>query len=276
MQMFQVDAFTDRLFAGNPAAVLILDDWLPEHLMQSIASENNLAETAFARPNPSANGSGKNSSWELRWFTPTHEVNFCGHATLATAHVLATEHSLQTNMLFETRIGTLHVRQSADGYQMDVPAFPPEPLESFPAEIAHIFGTVPAKPFKNFENIFAELPSEHAVRNFIPDLHAISELGTTGLVITAPGAEHGAEDGAEHDFVSRYFVPGAGIPEDPVTGSTHATLVPYWAEKLGKTQLSAFQTSVRGGLLICELARDRVLISGHAVTFMEARLRVSK
>lgn len=272
MKMFQVDAFTDRLFAGNPAAVLILGDWLPEHMMQSIASENNLAETAFARPNPSASEPGKSSSWDLRWFTPTHEVNFCGHATLATAHILATEHSVETDMLFETRIGTLHVRQSADGYQLDVPAFPPEQLASFPAEIAHIFDTTPAKPFKNFENIFAELPSEHAVRNFIPDLHAIAQLGTTGLVITAPGAEHGAE----HDFVSRYFVPGAGIPEDPVTGSTHATLVPYWAERLGKTKLRAFQASVRGGLLVCELAGDRVLISGHAVTFMEARLQISK
>lgn len=272
MQMFQVDAFTDRLFAGNPAAVLILDDWLPEHIMQSIASENNLAETAFARANLSAGEPGKNSSWDLRWFTPTHEVNFCGHATVATAHILATEHGVETDMLFETRIGTLKVRQSADGYQLDVPTFPPEQLDSFPAEIADIFGTTPAQPFKNFENIFAELPSEHAVRNFIPDLHAIAQLGTTGLVITAPGAEHGAE----HDFVSRYFVPGAGIPEDPVTGSTHATLVPYWAEKLGKIQLRAFQTSVRGGLLICELAGDRVLICGHAVTFMEAQVRIAK
>ncbi|WP_306261682.1 PhzF family phenazine biosynthesis protein [Pararhizobium sp. IMCC21322] len=272
MQMFQVDAFTDRLFAGNPAAVLILDDWLPDQLMQSIASENNLAETAFACPNPSASEPGKNSSWDLRWFTPTHEVNFCGHATLATAHILATEHGIQSDMLFETRVGTLHVRQSADGYQLDVPAFQPEQLDSFPAEISEIFGATPARPFKNFENIFAELPSEHAVRNFIPDLHAITQLGITGLVITAPGAE----DGAEHDFVSRYFVPGAGIPEDPVTGSTHATLVPYWAEKLGKTQLRAFQASVRGGLLVCDLAGDRVLISGHAVTFMEARIRVSK
>lgn len=262
MQMFQVDAFTDRLFAGNPAAVLIVNDWLPDDTMQSIASENNLAETAFARRNPSLG----NSSWDLRWFTPTHEVNFCGHATLATAHVLATEHNVQSDMQFETRVGTLHVRQGTDGYQLNVPAFPPEKLDAFPAEIADLFTNIPAKPFKNFENIFAELPDEHAVRGFMPDLPAIAKLGTTGLVITARGAEH--------DFVSRYFVPGAGIPEDAVTGSIHATLVPYWAEKLGKTKLRAFQASVRGGLLMCELAEDRVLISGHAVTYMEARLRL--
>lgn len=266
MQMFQVDAFTDQLFAGNPAAVLIVEDWLPDDLMQSIASENNLAETAFARPNPSAAKLAQKACWDLRWFTPTHEVNFCGHASLATAHVLATEHGVHTDMQFETRVGTLHVRQSDTGYQLDVPAFPPERLEAFPTEIANVFGTTPALPFKNFENIFAELPNEHAVRNFVPDLHTIAQLGTTGLVITARGSEH--------DFVSRYFVPGAGIPEDPVTGSIHATLVPYWADKLGKTHMRAFQASVRGGLLLCELAGDRVLISGHAVTFMEARLRV--
>lgn len=267
MQMFQVDAFTDQLFAGNPAAVLILEDWLPDDTMQSIASENNLAETAFARPNRTAAEPASSSNWDLRWFTPTHEVTFCGHATLATAHILTTEHNVQTDMQFDTRIGTLHVRKSSDGYQLDVPSFPPEDLKTFPEEIANIFSALPALPFRNFENIFAELPDEHAVRNFVPDLHTIARLGNTGLVITARGAEH--------DFVSRYFVPGSGIPEDPVTGSIHATLVPYWADKLGKTRLRAFQASVRGGLLNCELAGDRVLISGEAVTYMEARIRVA-
>lgn len=256
MEMFQVDAFTDRLFAGNPAAVLILEDWLPDELMQSIASENNLAETAFARP--------ARSGWDLRWFTPTHEVNFCGHATLATAHILATEYGVETSMEFQTRVGALHVGQHADGYQMDIPAFFPEMLESFPPEIADIFGPLAPRPFRNSENIFAEFPDEHALRDFVPDLEAIARLGTTGLVITARGSEH--------DFVSRYFVPGGGIPEDPVTGSTHATLVPYWAEKLGRMKMVAFQASVRGGRLTCELSGDRVLIIGQAVTYMKASL----
>lgn len=258
MQMFQVDAFTDRLFAGNPAAVLILEGWLPVELMQSIASENNLAETAFARATP--------AGWDLRWFTPTHEVNFCGHATLATAHVLATEYGVETNMEFETRVGLLRVRQHPDGYQMNIPRFRPEPLKSFPIEIADIFGTLAPRPFRNSENIFAEFPNEQAVRGFVPDLEAIAKLGTTGLVITARGSEH--------DFVSRYFVPGGGIPEDPVTGSTHATLVPYWAEKLGKTKLYAFQASTRGGRLVCELSDDRVLLIGQAVTYMKASLNL--
>lgn len=262
MQMFQVDAFTDQLFAGNPAAVIVLDDWLSEDTMQSVASENNLAETAFARPSQS----GNKGSWDLRWFTPTHEVNFCGHATVATAHILATEHGFRQTIQFETRVGTLRVSQGANGYQLDAPAFTPELLDSFPEEIAGLFEDISATPFRNFENIFAELPNEHAVREFVPDLQKITKLGTTGLVITAPGTEH--------DFVSRYFVPGAGIPEDPVTGSIHATLVPYWASKLGKTHFRAFQASERGGLLICELTEDRVLISGHAVTFMEAKLRL--
>lgn len=257
--MFQVDAFSDRIFGGNPAAVLLVDDWLAESVMQSIAAENNLAETAFARPN----GKG----WDLRWFTPLHEVDFCGHATLATAHVLAVHHGVAGTMAFSTRVGELRVLPVDGGYQLDLPLFAPEPLHELPAAVAAPFETVSRAIFRNFENIFVELPDEAAVRAFVPDLANIAKLGVQGLVITARGKAH--------DFVSRYFAPGAGIPEDPVTGSIHATLVPYWAQKLGKRRLSAFQASARGGHLLCELAGERVLITGKAVTFMKAEIHLS-
>ena len=254
--MYQVDAFTSALFRGNPAAVLVLDDWLPEATMQNIAAENNLAETAFVRPN----GSG----WDLRWFTPVHEAPFCGHATLATSHVLAHELGIDGQQVFETQVGTLRVARSNGGYQLDFPSFPPEILSEIPAPLRAIFGKGEVKAFRNFENMFVELADEQAVLNFVPDLPAILKLDPLSLVITAKGNEH--------DFVSRYFAPLAGIPEDPVTGSIHATLVPYWAQKLGKPNLSAFQRSSRGGHLLCELKGDRVLISGSAVTFMKAQI----
>jgi len=256
--MYQVDAFSDRIFGGNPAAVLVLDDWLAAETMQSIAAENNLAETAFARPN----GKG----WDLRWFTPVHEVEFCGHATLATAHVLAAHHEVAGEMIFSTRVGELRVACVDGAYRMDLPSFPPETLPDLPAPIDELFADIDHHAFRNFENIFVELPDEAAVRAFTPDLAKIATLKLQGLVITGKSNTH--------DFVSRYFAPGAGIPEDPVTGSIHATLVPHWAGKLGKTRLSAFQVSARGGHLLCELAGDRVLITGKAVTFMKAEIHL--
>ena len=263
LTMYQVDAFADRVFGGNPAAVLILDDWLPDATMQAIAEENNLAETAFARP-AAAGG------WDLRWFTPTHEVNFCGHATLATAHVLATELGKPGDFAFATRIGELRVTRGAAGaagdYVLDLPCLAPEPIGSEPPVLARIFGTLPRQTFRNFENVFVELADEATLRAFVPDQTAIATLVPPGLVITARGETH--------DFVSRYFVPAEGIPEDPVTGSIHATLVPYWAAKLDKTALSAFQCSKRGGHLKCRLAGERVLIGGRAVTFMQATIRL--
>lgn len=258
LTMYQVDAFSDRVFAGNPAAVLILGDWLPEDVMQAIASENNLAETAFARPNA--------TGWDLRWFTPVHEADFCGHATLATAHILATERGVDRELVFQTRVGELRVCMTDQGYCLDLPSFPPEPLHELPSPVAGCFADGQVTGFRNFENIFVELPDERAIRAFVPDLPRIAGIHPLGLVITARGDAH--------DFVSRYFVPGAGIPEDPVTGSTHATLVPYWADKLGKRHLSAFQASARGGYLACELAGDRVLVTGRAVTFMKAEIRL--
>ena len=247
-------------FMGNPAAVLVLEDWLSDDLMLAITQENNLAETAFVRPR-------QDSAWDLRWFAPAHEVDFCGHATLATAHILFTKQGADSDLIFHTRVGELRVSKEARGYRLDIPRLAPEAIESLPPEIADIFPVPPVGMFRNFENIFVDLGSAEAVRNFVPDLPAISKLGSVGLVVTGVEA-----DNAPADFVSRCFAPGAGIPEDPVTGSIHATLVPYWAAKLGRDRLMGFQASARGGWLDCELAEERVLLSGNAVTFMEATI----
>lgn len=258
LKMFQVDAFSDRVFGGNPAAVLVLDEWLPDSLMQSIASENNLAETAFVK----RAGDG----WDLRWFTPMIEVDFCGHATLATAHVLVTEYGIPAPLSFSTRVGQLKVEVTEDGYLLDLPCIPPEEMAQLPEIIRPLFSDRAVFWFRNFENIFVVMSGEEAVRECQPDLHVLAGLGSVGVVVTGQGT------GSEYDFVSRYFAPGAGIPEDPVTGSIHATLVPYWSEKLGKNTLSAWQASLRGGHLICELKEGRVLIEGKAVTFMKAEI----
>lgn len=260
MRMYQVDAFTDQLFAGNPAAVLVLENWLSDDLMLAITQENNLAETAFVKPRP-------DGAWDLRWFAPAHEVDFCGHATLATAHILFTRHAAHDTLVFHTRVGELRVSNAINGYRLDIPRLPPEVIDTLPPEIAGIFSVQPVGIFRNFENVFADLGSADAVRGFVPDLAAIARLGPVGLVVTGQESE-----GGKADFVSRYFAPGAGIPEDPVTGSIHATLVPYWAEKLGRDKLLAYQASARGGWLNCELTEERVLLDGHAVTFMEATI----
>ncbi|MBK4216669.1 PhzF family phenazine biosynthesis protein [Paracoccus caeni] len=260
MRMYQVDAFTDRLFKGNPAAVLILQDWLPDELMLAIAQENNLAETAFAKVQP-------DGSWALRWFTPAYEVDFCGHATLATAHILFTTTDAVSPIIFHTRVGELGVSRSEGGYHLDLPRLSPEALDALPEDIIGLFTHPPVHIFRNFENLFADLGSAEAVIQFVPDFAVIGRLGPIGLVITGQEGH-----GAKADFVSRYFAPGAGIPEDPVTGSIHATLVPYWAARLGRPKLVAYQASARGGWLDCELTDDRVVLGGHAVTFMEATI----
>lgn len=260
MRMYQVDAFTDRLFGGNPAAVLVLDDRLPDHLMLAIAQENNLSETAFVKARP-------DGAWDLRWFAPAHEVEFCGHATLATAHILFSTAEPDTPLIFHTRVGELRVSRRSGGYWLDIPCLPPKVIDTLPREVAGIFAAPPVHIFSNFENVFADLGSADAVRNFVPDLVAIARLGTVGLVVTGQETE-----GGKADFVSRYFAPGAGIPEDPVTGSIHATLVPYWAAQLGLDKLKAYQASALGGWLDCALTDDRVLLGGNAVTFMEATI----
>lgn len=260
MRMYQVDAFTDRLFAGNPAAVLVLDDWFADGLMLAIAQENNLPETAFARMRP-------DGDWDLRWFSTVQEVDFCGHGTLATAHIIYTKHRAEADLVFHTRAGVLKISKVSNGYRLDVPKLAPEFQESIPLEISDIFSVQPAAIFRNFENIFVDLGNADAVRTFEPDMQRIGRLGSVGLVITGADTTKGGAD-----FVSRSFAPGIGIPEDPVTGSTHATLVPYWAGKLGRNKLMAYQASARGGWIECEVDGERVFLSGNAVTFMEATI----
>jgi predicted PhzF superfamily epimerase YddE/YHI9 len=257
--MLQVDAFAADVFGGNPAAVFVLDDWPSDGLMQAIAEENNLAETAFVRREAGMFG--------IRWFTPVHEAAFCGHATLAAAHALATEHGVKGPMLFRTeQVGEIRVATGPEGYSLDLPAYPPEPLNPhrIPAEL---FPSGFQACFRNFENLFVELADEAMVRTYRPDAARIAGLFPAGLCITARGS-------GGVDFVSRYFAPGAGIPEDPVTGSTHATLVPYWAERLGRSALRAHQASRRGGDLACEHRGGRVMLTGRAATYMRATIHV--
>ena len=263
LSMFQVDAFAERLFTGNPAAVLILDTWLDDALMQAIAAENNLAETAFACRRDDESG-----VFDLRWFTPTIEVPFCGHATLATAHVLATAYGMGGDIVFATReVGILTVRPEGDGlYTLDLPSLPPEPVAP-PEALGRIFPGGWQSVLRAQGNLYVVLEHEAAVRDHRPDMAAILALAGLSLCITAPG-----EPGGDLDFVSRYFAPGVGIPEDPVTGSIHSSLVPYWAGRLGRVALTGFQASRRGGRLACRLAEDRVLLTGRALTFMEAQI----
>ena len=262
MQMYQVDAFTDRVFAGNPAAVLVLNDWPSEDLMQAIAQENNLAETAFVKPRT-------DGAWDLRWFTPSQEVDFCGHATLAAAHILFTTLQVASPVTFHAKIGLLHTAQVSEGYQLDLPRLDPVAVDHLPDALQKMFATPPLALFEAAGNLFVDLGSADGVRGFRPDLTAISTLGAGGLVVTGQ-----ADVDDKADFVSRYFAPGVGIPEDPVTGSIHATLMPYWAQKLGRDHLLAYQASPRGGWLGCALTTDRVLVSGQAVTFMHANIRL--
>ena len=265
LRMFQVDAFTDRPFFGNPAAVLVTGTPLDDALMQAIAAENNLAETAFVTP--------AGADWSLRWFTPTTEVAFCGHATLASAHAMATELGLGDSFRFHTgKVGVLSVRCEAPGhYRLDVPRLDGEPVD-LPAGLAALFPGGTRRAVRTFENIFVELDSPETVRALRPDFRAIAGATTMGLGVTARGGA--GPDGRPVDFVSRYFAPAAGIDEDPVTGSAHATLAPYWAERLGKTDLTGYQASARGGLVGCHVGKTRVELTGQAVTVIAADLRL--
>jgi PhzF family phenazine biosynthesis protein len=256
---YLVDAFTNKTFSGNPAGVVSLESWLPDHVMQNMAMEHNQAETAFFVP--------ESDGFRLRWFTPTVEVNFCGHATLASAKVLFDELEYsQPEIKFFTRVGELRVKRTADLLEMDFPAFPPEPVLEIPDFLEQGLGVKPLAVYKNFENYFYILESELAVVSLEPDFQTLAKLHPMMVCVTAKGESA--------DFVSRYFAPSEGIPEDPVTGSIHATLTPLWAERLGKTLLQARQVSARGGDLECEMNGDRVLIRGQAVVYLRGEIRL--
>ena len=253
--VYQVDAFTSRVFAGNPAAVLPLKKWLPDEQMQSIAAETNLANTAFFVPNQ--------NGYDLRWFTPKVEVALCGHATLASAFIIF--HDLAPaaqSIRFETKSGALIVTRDGDLLSLDFPSRPPSDYEMVPELIAAL-GSRP-EAVLNARDFMAVYASEDEVRTLKPNLEKIAQLDRFGVIVTAPGKQV--------DFVSRFFAPAQGVPEDPVTGSAHCTLIPYWAKRLGKKKLHAQQVSTRGGELWCEDRGERVTISGKAVRFLEGSI----
>ncbi len=256
--IYKVDAFTGRLFGGNPAAVCPLKEWLPDEVLQSLAIENNLSETAFFIP--------RGGDFELRWFTPMFEIDLCGHATLATAHVLFNHLGFAGDKIaFHTRkAGTLYVSRDQDWPTLDFPARPPASCPIPEGAIEALGGPKPIFCGVSRDFMFV-YESEEIVRTMQPDYHKLREVKHNGehrfVIVTAKGKDC--------DFVSRFFCAGDGIDEDPVTGSAHCTLVPYWAEKLGKTKMLAHQISKRGGVLRCELKGDRVLMSGQAVTYMQ-------
>lgn len=259
LSIYQVDAFTDRLFAGNPAAVVPLEDWLADGTLQAIAAENNLSETAFFVP--------QGDDYALRWFTPRIEVPLCGHATLATARVILDRlQPTRDTVGFHTQRGPLTVARSGDWLVMDFPADPPAE-EPVPEDLARALGADPEAVFQSGWKQMAVYPTEQQVRSLSPDFRALESVGHGNAIVTAPGDTC--------DFVSRFFAPNAGIDEDPVTGSAHTVLVPYWAHRLGKRELVARQVSARGGRLRCVHRGERVELAGQAVLYLEGRIFVT-
>lgn len=258
--IYQVDAFTDRLFGGNPAAICPLKEWLPDTVMQSIAAENNLSETAFFVP--------EREGYLLRWFTPTVEVDLCGHATLASGYVVTgILDAARQSVAFRTlKAGTLTVTRSGDLLTMDFPAWAPELKPADPL-VVEALGAPPAETLVGRGRTLAVYGRAEEVAALRPDFSALRGVAGGDVIVTAPG-----RDGI--DFVSRYFAPNHGIDEDPVTGSAHCVLTPYWAKRLGKTRLRARQISARGGDLVCELKGDRVALAGRATLYLEGTISV--
>ena len=257
LPLYQIDAFANRLFGGNPAAVVLLDQWLPDKVLQGIAAENNLAETAFviAREDLSL----------LRWFTPTVEVDLCGHATLAAGHVLfAYRYPSLSRVTFRTRSGVLAVNREGGMLSLDFPALPGKPV-AVSDVLAKALGAKPCEALQA-RDLLAIFDTEAEIRALRPNFDLIAGLDTFAVIVSAPGNDV--------DFVSRFFAPREGIPEDPVTGSAHCTLVPYWAARLGKLRLTAKQVSARGGELACEMRGDRVAIAGRCVEYLRGEINV--
>jgi len=254
--LYQIDAFTNKIFSGNPAAVCPLEQWLDDHQMQSIAAENNLSETAFFVK--------KDDYYELRWFTPKVEVDLCGHATLASAFVIFNyiDHAAQS-VSFKTKSGMLQVKREGKLLSMDFPARKAVSCQT-PEQLIQGLGKQKPKEVLLSRDYLVVYDSEDIIRSLNPDMNLLMNLNALGIIVTSVG-DHS-------DFVSRFFAPGVGVPEDPVTGSAHCTLIPYWSEKLGKKKLHAFQVSLRGGELFCEDMGERVKIAGNAVRYSEGYL----
>lgn len=253
--LYQIDAFTSRVFAGNPAAVCPLSGWLDDALMQAIAQENNLSETAFFVP--------LDQGYHIRWFTPAAEVDLCGHATLASAFTIFTYlETSRSQVTFQSRSGPLKVLRQEDLLAMDFPARPPAPCNVPPA-LDQALGIRPQEVLCS-EDYFVVLPSEKDVRTVDPDMGLLKQVDLRGVIVTARGESA--------DFVSRFFAPKYGVNEDPVTGSAHCALIPYWSRNLGKKDLLAHQVSRRGGELFCKNQADRVVIAGRAVPYLEGTI----
>lgn len=258
MDIYQVDAFTKNIFSGNPAAVVPLDKWPTDGTMQMIASENNLSETAFFVP-------GKGGDFKIRWFTPTTEVDLCGHATLAASHVLFSHLGYaEKTIRFQSNSGELTVEKRDDLYWMNFPAQPPDPIP-VPKLIPDAIGTIPIYTGMNVDLLIL-VNDEETVAKMRPDLNLLEKMEARGVIVTARGDNE--------DFVSRFFAPSVGVPEDPVTGSAHTVLTPFWAKKLGKDKLKARQLSKRGGVVHCINLGNRVEIGGPAKTYMTGTLQV--
>jgi PhzF family phenazine biosynthesis protein len=260
IRIVQVDAFTNRPFAGNPAAVCFLQEPRPEQWLRDVAREMNLSETAFLTP--------QNGGFNLRWLTPSVEVDLCGHATVASAHVLWEDGHLPAGRqaVFHTRSGRLTADRRGEWIELDFPAKPAQPAEA-PAGLLHGLGIERARFIgKSAFDYFVEVDSEETLRALDPDHSSLRKLPVRGIIVTARPSR------GEFDFVSRFFAPGSGVDEDPVTGSAHTALGPYWAEQLGKTEFTAFQASARGGVVRVKLSGDRVLLGGQAVTVMTGEL----
>jgi PhzF family phenazine biosynthesis protein len=258
--IYQIDAFTNRRFSGNPAAVMPMKRFLPDETMQAIAAENNLSETAFLVP--------EGGDYRLRWFTPGVEVPLCGHATLASAAVVMERlEPGRKKVVFHSASGPLTVSRSGSGYVMDFPARPSQAIAT-PPGLTRALGVDPLAVRINQFNYLAVLQSAQVVRQLAPDMTAIARMDRPGVIVTAPG-----DDGI-YDFVSRYFAPAKGIPEDPVTGAAHCMLAPYWAQELGKAEFRALQASRRGGEMICRMLADRVELEGACVFYLEGEVEI--
>lgn len=264
LKLYQIDAFADRVFRGNPAAVVPLEAWLPDTTLQAVAAENNLAETAFFVPD----GAG----YHLRWFTPRQEVPLCGHATLASAYVILRHLTPEASRVeFSSLSGRLTVTRDGDGFTLDFPSLELDPVPEPPGQL--LLGLV-RQPMEVFRvgtadpNYYAVYGGEADVRALKPNLAVLESLHPFGVVATGPGTAT--------DFVSRCFAPSYGIPEDPVTGSIHCALTPYWAARLGRSELTAWQASERGGLLRCRLRGGRVYLTGPAVQYLEGTIRIGE
>ena len=263
LSLFQIDAFTDKLFHGNPAAIIPLTNWISDDLMQKIAIENNLSETAFFVP---LADSEQNADYHIRWFTPGAEINLCGHATLASAWVLFNLLGFDKPALtFNSMSGLLKTSREKDLIMMDFPSWKPERIEEYPDGLMKGLGVKEINGVYLNRELIVELNSEQDVQNAKVDFNFIKNTGYR-IIITAPGKEV--------DFVSRFFAPTLGIDEDPVTGSAHSQLIPFWSEKLGKSKMKAKQLSARGGTIWCEQKHERVVMGGKCVYYMKGEIEI--